>query len=243
MPTLADKVEPISLAPIVYRLWAAERVAEYSDKLGAAFALMQGGGTGTLDCQGLLLELQEGDDFRSRQYGGSLDFAKCFDSTDATLAARLLEKWGLPKRTGGLVLAMWLAHRRWVSFGGAVCPSPIQNCQVLPQGDPWAPWGLAAVLRAPHMAADEKVPGVKAILLADDRTGRAHTLADLRDGVRFWDRFGNVTDLASNAKKRQVYGGSRPKRKRTWKKLGGPRRRQMRRASVGRGSSVPGGAN
>eukprot|EP00969_Alexandrium_andersonii_P372652 15482213-Alexandrium_andersonii.AAC.1 len=58
----------------------------------------------------------------------------------------MLEHWGLPRGILQLLADMWRRQVRWVTFGGAVHPTPLIGARALPQGDPFAPLALAAVL-------------------------------------------------------------------------------------------------
>eukprot|EP00969_Alexandrium_andersonii_P134115 5932260-Alexandrium_andersonii.AAC.1 len=45
----------------------------------------------------------------------------------------------------------WCEQVRWASLGGEVSQQAIRGTKGLPQGDPWGPVGLLAVMAGPSM--------------------------------------------------------------------------------------------
>lgn len=80
--TYVDRLRPISVGPLVYRWWACMRAQQGAQNIGEAFVAGQGGGHGTHDATGLVLELQLGEGFVNRPFWASLDFAKAFDAIE-----------------------------------------------------------------------------------------------------------------------------------------------------------------
>lgn len=196
--TDADRLRPISVGPLVYRIWACIRVQQGAQGIGEAFVAGQGGGRGTQDAMGLVLELQLGEGFVDRPFWASLDFAKAFDSIEVSVALEVL----------GLLGAQWRAQKRWIKYGGAVAQQPLQQVRALPPGCPWSPVAMSAIMAA--AAASQRAAFSMVAQILDDRTLRARTAAELRQGLRAWKRFEKVTGMQEKVGKRQVWGSGGP---------------------------------
>eukprot|EP00969_Alexandrium_andersonii_P154643 6836711-Alexandrium_andersonii.AAC.1 len=89
------------------------------------------------------------------RFGWSIDTRKAYDNTHPELVLAVLEHWGMDR---GLLRA--LSHQRcsqvrWISMAGGIHPEPVEGCRALPQGDPWRPIGLLAVLAAPASRVEQ----------------------------------------------------------------------------------------
>lgn len=129
-PRLGD-IRPISIGPVVYRLWSSLRLHHVSSILKQVFGRHQ-----LLNVYDALLTLHLEYDEDSYPYAMCLDFTKCFDSMDSLICVSLLFV------LCDLVAAQWSCHRQWLSFGNVVSAAPSCSPLSLPQGDPWSPCAL-----------------------------------------------------------------------------------------------------
>ena len=79
----------------------------------------------------------------------------------------------MPEASVSLIEHQWQHHSRWLSFGGAVCRTPLSGCKgipQIPQGDPSAPVALALLLSLPAVQVRFQVPEADTLPLVDDRS-------------------------------------------------------------------------
>ena len=141
-----DETRPISVAPIIYRIWAKIRMRELAPWCSQFLHPCQAGGLHGQDAETLTLCMDllcPADDF---PFCCSLDYSKAFDSVDFSICVALFRKIGLNIQICNLLQHQWTNHKRWITFGGAVAPHPLDGCLGLPQGDPWSPFALALTL-------------------------------------------------------------------------------------------------
>lgn len=122
IPSLGD-VRPISVGPVVYRIWSSIRLQHLRSFLSQSLLKDQAGFLGP-DVQSVLLTLDLDYVAEQYPYAVALDFAKAFDSTDAQLCIRLLQPIGVPKRVTTLLQSQWTGHKKWITFGGAISKTP-----------------------------------------------------------------------------------------------------------------------
>ena len=92
-----------------------------------------------------------------------------------------------------------------MTFSGVVCPEAIYGCAGLPQGDPWSPVALAAVLACPLQAANASTDMVKNLLYLDDRTLLAADEPSLRTALAVWTEFEGVSRMRTHEGKTQFF--------------------------------------
>ena len=119
-------------------------------------------------------------DFPSLEFG--CRFKKAFDSTDAFSALEILQLWGIPATITQLLENQWLGPLRYSS---------------LPQGNPWSPISLAAILVAPlrKMEQEHLLVGHMLCLGRSDDLG---SIAEVRAAQSSWDQFFNITGLETH---------------------------------------------
>ena len=200
-----DQVRPIAISGAVYRAWARLRLRNLADHLSRALQPWQAGGINGVDPEVLLLAAETDFDPTSRPYAAALDYKKAFDSCDFPLALEALRGLQIPPQILSLLQNQWERQIRWVTFAGVACPYPIRHSAGLPQGDPWSPVALAAVLACPKQVAEEKAPGCQNLLYLDDRTLLADTEASLQTSLQTWDEFEQVSRMRTHAAKTQFF--------------------------------------
>ena len=171
---------PISIGPVVYRVWSAVRLRHLTPRLKGLFDRHQ-----ILDVYDCLISLHQEYPENDYPFGLCLDFSKCFDSCDAALCVQLFRRLGLPSPVCTLLAAQWANHSRWVCFGDAVSSRPICAPLGLPQGDPWSPCTLMLCLLLPLRCQLRTVPDTRALLFLDDRI-ISPSLPSLQRAVGVW---------------------------------------------------------
>ena len=130
-------MRPISVASILYRLWARCRIKQCNEVVEKHLAPLQA--TTQLDPEVIHLVLRGECPASSFQYGLALDYKKAFDSVNTELGLHLLKRVGLPQNVLGLLSSQWRNQTRWLSFAGAIHAEPLTKVPSLPQGDPFFP--------------------------------------------------------------------------------------------------------
>lgn len=204
IPGLGD-LRPISIGPIIYRVWSSVRLRHLSVGLQRLFDRHQ-----VLDVYECLISLHQEYSEHDYPYGVCLDFIKCFDSCDADLCVHIFRQLGVPSSVCTLLGAQWSAHTRWVCFGDAVSPRPIVRPLGLPQGDPWSPCALMLCLLLPLRRQLRVVPDSRAFLFLDDRTLVASSLSSLQQALGVWEDFCRLTRNRNNDAKTQVWARTVP---------------------------------
>ena len=200
----ADQMRPLSVASIIYRLWARCRIKQCNEVVERHLAPLQA--TTQLDPEIIHLVLRGECPASSYQYGLALDYKKAFDSVNIELGLHLLERVGLPQNVLGLLSSQWRNQTRWLSFAGAIHAEPLVKVPSLPQGDPFSPLTLALILSCPAKRCARLFPMVKCALYLDDRTLTSRNVESLVDAAADWDRLSQVTRLCTNHLKSQLWG-------------------------------------
>ena len=134
-----------------------------------------------------------------------LDYTKAFDSTNASLAAALFARIGVPPQVLGLLKVQWLGQKRWASFAGSVSPECLGEVPSLPQGDPWSPLALSLVLAAPTKRVQRLYPQVPAWFTLMIAGYFAPDVQTLHDVYNEWEILSTVTRLRTNPSKTQCW--------------------------------------
>ncbi|CAL1167402.1 unnamed protein product [Cladocopium goreaui] len=200
----ADQMRPISVASILYRLWARCRIKQCNEVVEKHLAPLQA--TTQLDPEVIHLVLRGECPASSFQYGLALDYKKAFDSVNTELGLHLLKRVGLPQNVLGLLSSQWRNQTRWLSFAGAIHAEPLTKVPSLPQGDPFSPLTLALILSCPAKRCIRLFPMVKCALYLDDRTLTSGNVEKLVEAAADWDRLSQVTRLSTNHQKSQLWG-------------------------------------
>lgn len=203
IPSLRD-VRPISVGPVVYRIWSSIRLQHLRNFLSQSLLKGQAGFLGP-DVQSVLLTLDLDYVAEQYPYAVALDFAKAFDSTDAQLCIRLLQHIGVPKRVTTLLQSQWTGHKKWITFRGAISKTPMQNTLGLSQGDAWSPICMSLVMAVAGKYTSRIEPSSKSILYIDDRTIIAPSREALLRTCHAWEQLYEVTRLKNNDGKQQFF--------------------------------------
>ena len=200
-----DETRPIAISSAIYRAWGRLRLRQLADHLAQALQPWQAGGAKGVDPEVLLLAAEVDFPGETHSYAAALDYRKAFDSCDFPLALIGLRAMSVPETILTLLEDQWRRQVRWVTFAGVTCPEPIEFSAGLPQGDPWSPLGLAAVLAAPKQHAASKAPGTECLLYLDDRTLLSTSQESLRVALDTWDELSQVSRMRTHEAKTQVF--------------------------------------
>ncbi|CAE7276521.1 unnamed protein product [Symbiodinium sp. CCMP2592] len=200
-----DETRPIAISSAIYRAWGRLRLLQLSNHLARALQPWQAGGSKGVDPEVLLLATEVDFPGETYSHGVALDDRKAFDSLDYPLAIIGLRAMGVPSTVLDLLENQWKRQVRWVTFAGVVCPEPLELCAGLPQGDPWSPLGLAAVLAAPKQDAARQAPGTECLLYLDDRTLLSTSRDSLRIALDTWGELEQVSRMRTNESKTQFF--------------------------------------
>ena len=206
--TSTMKVRPIAIGPALYRLWSSVRAHQLGQALQSKFSSRHAGGTGGVNPQVLLLDMQVKQQCEGHDTGVSLDFEKAFDKSSWPVSIWILEQWGAPVSVLNALRAQWRSHYKFLSFDGAVHPCPVRNATGIPQGDPFSPLALACFLAAPFAKLCDQVPGSH-YLYADDRTSLVHR-QHVQGVLDSWLELESVSRMRGNAAKTQVWSLNDP---------------------------------
>ena len=165
----------------------------------------QAGGVKSLDTEIFMVAAEVDFGPERFPYGAALDYRKAFDSLDWPLAIVALRGLKVPDSILNLLRHQWANQVRWVTFSGVVCPEAIYGCAGLPQGDPWSPVALAAVLACPLQAANASTDKVKNLLYLDYRTLLAADEPSLRTALAVWAEFEGVSRMRTHEGKTQLF--------------------------------------
>ena len=127
---LGNQLRPISIGPVIYRVWSAVRLQHVRGFLSQFLLPNQAGFQGP-GVQDLLLSFEL--EYTAQQFpmAAALDFSKAFDSTDHVICTNLLSTLGTPPQIVRLLEAQWGNHVKWITAGGAVvAPTTAEDSRV-----------------------------------------------------------------------------------------------------------------
>lgn len=199
---LGNQLRPISIGPVIYRVWSAVRLQHVRGFLSQFLLPNQAGFQGP-GVQDLLLSFEL--EYTAPQFpmAAALDFSKAFDSTDHVICTNLLSTLGTPPQIVRLLEAQWGNHVKWITAGGAVSHRQLRKTQGLPQGDSWSPVCMSLVLSIAAHHVARCVPRCQQLLYIDDRTVLAPDRNSLMTALEAWESLYEVTRLRNNQDKQQ----------------------------------------
>eukprot|EP00665_Eupelagonemidae_sp_cell47_P009218 gene9219-8160_t len=195
-------LRPISVASVVYRLWAATRCREVMRWQETWIATGQKGFRLGSTCADvffpLALRIEKALLDGTPLVGFSADWAKCFDRYPHDVMLSLLGETGLDARVLGPLRTMYRNLRRRFRLSGAV-GKPFKSTQGLLQGCPLSVCGLTCIMAVLSKAVEGRAPGAKFDSFADDggacATGRtlAEAAATTQKAIDVTSRFAELT--------------------------------------------------
>ena len=133
-----ENIRPITILSCFWRVWAGAYVkSPFVQKWLASLPEEIVAGKGA-DAQLAASELS--GEMRNYKFGASMDYAKAYDCMSAPATCALLEKGSWCPNFCKVILGVWGAQRRWVSWaghtGGLLCSRTVVSLKV-------ALWGLS----------------------------------------------------------------------------------------------------
>eukprot|EP00660_Eupelagonema_oceanica_P006904 gene6905-biopygen7513 len=158
------ELRPISVASVVYRLWAATRCRDVMRWQEAWLAPGQRGFRLGSTCADvylpIALRIEKSLLDGTPLVGFSADWAKCFDRYPHDIMLTLLGETGLDPRILGPMRTMYARLQRRFRISGAV-GEPFHATQGLLQGCPLSVCGLNCIMAVLSKAVEHRAPGAK----------------------------------------------------------------------------------
>ena len=190
-----EAMRPVTIFSCFYRCWASARLRstscqEWTEEWWPSSCHGAKRGASVWDAAAVITEQME-----AGAYGTSWDYSLCFDYVDPWVAEEALRLLGMPDGLRIILATQWTTQRRWLQLDGATLPEPEQVDGSLPQGDPWSPLALTAVLAGPLFEAQAAAPRAEFTLFVDDRTWTAPTAPELFRAAEVWREWTLVLGL------------------------------------------------
>ena len=209
----AKDIRPISLASLLYRLWAKIRWADLQPwHLAWLPHELKGGAK---DCESidayyqLMMEVENSMYSNHPLYGILFDYSKCFDFVPWSLEQGLLHALGLPARVSMPLFAFSRKIIRRFKFGNSVGPG-IPNANSIQQGDPLAILRInvliAAWTRVVNNSSSTSLCRTSAFI--DDKNMRSASLSNLQAGVNLTADFDRAIAAEVNPQKTVLFANS-----------------------------------
>ena len=200
---------PLTVMPVVYRVWAAARCRECMTwqeswidqtqhgcrpKHGTTDALLQ-----------VASELEAAMLNGEELHGAALDFSKCFDNIPIAIAIAVMNKLGLSSRILDPMIGMYAALTRRFKVRGFV-GEEFTTTNGIMQGCPLSVLLLNAMVRVLTAATPDVAPSLRSQSYVDDITWVTHTRDELRLAFTRLEPFLRLTQEVLNEKKTYVFG-------------------------------------
>ena len=209
----AEDFRPICVASAWYRLWATSRVrSEASRRWQDTWwdPDMVGAKKGFESHQAAASAIVAAN---MDMFVTSWDYSLAFDMADPAIAGHVLSALGLPSNIGNMLMGTWGEQRRWLQLAGCALKEPERVSSSLPQGDPWSPMALCAMLLAPLRQIKHNCEDIHVQLYIDDRTWESPNIITMLRAADYWTQWSQVLGLKENEKKKQWLHRS-PRRRR-----------------------------
>ncbi|CAE8583822.1 unnamed protein product [Polarella glacialis] len=203
-----DDLRPISIAPLLYRIWASVRAADLNTwQLSWIPDCLHGGVSGR---QGSDLYLRVAVELEHALSSGAeyaltlLDYSKFFDNFAWEIEYPLLAAMGCPAEIWKPKQSMAAHAQRWVRVGSSLAP-PFGSTNSTFQGCPLSLLSVNALVAIWVRAIEHESCGsVRTGAFVDDRSLRASTLSDLQAALRTTDEFDRLSDSCANSAKTKL---------------------------------------
>ena len=140
-------------------------------------------------------------------YGGTLDYAKAYDSMHPKGTTLLMKKAGWPEGISELIGKLWSNQIRWVSWGGHYHHNPMYASPCTPQGCPFGPVALALWMSAGTAYVRHQVgQDFFCRTYMDDRSFLSSSPQGLLDCVSSWAEWISLVGLRESPGKTQLVG-------------------------------------
>ena len=199
-------LRPITVTPIVYRIWAASRMRHslsWQDKWmerGQHGARSKHSTTDALTK--ISLEFERAMLHNTPMFGVAVDLAKAFDNIPVEITFRLFEKLGIDSGLCTALRGMYTQLQRRFKIGAFVGES-FRSTNGILQGCPLSVMLLNALMMVLHRVIQ---PHVMAESFVDDLTMLHQDVPELQTALDLLDEFMRATDQEVNASKTKGFG-------------------------------------
>ena len=206
----AKDVRPISLASLIYRLWAKIRWADLQPwHLAWLPPELKGGAKHreAIDAYyELMLEVENSAHSKHPLYGILYDYTKCFDYVPWSIENGLLCALGMPDRISMPLFAFSRKIVRRFKFGNSMGPA-IPNTNSIMQGDPLAILRINALIAAwTRVINTTGLCRISAFI--DDKNMRSASLSGLQAGIDLTADFDRAIAAEVNSNKTVLFANS-----------------------------------
>jgi len=202
------KLRPISVMPVVYRLWAATRVKGVLRWQETWLAEELHGfrpAHGAEDVWWVLAVKLEQALLSGQELSGmSLDYSKCFDRVPIEIVLEVAERCGMDAGIMRAMRAMYKQLRRRFVLNGAV-GKPFQSTNGILQGCPLSIVFLNLLVHTWATAVKEEAPEADPSGYADDTGAVVESAADLQPVANTTDEFAKLTGQKLNVEKSKCW--------------------------------------
>ena len=203
-------IRPISLASVLYRIWARLRWQEIRDWHELWLPPELKGGARHREAIDayfqVMLEVENNNASNHPLVGIPYDYEKCNDHVAWPIEQGLLENLGLPHCVLKPMYAFSAQIRRRFKIGNSLGPC-FSNTNSIMQGCPLAILRInsliAAWARVIRNSSDTATCSVSAFI--DDKNMRASSIAELKTGIRLTELFDIAVDAVVNLRKTVLY--------------------------------------
>ena len=209
----AMDIRPISLASILYRIWAKIRWQDLQPWYHAWIPSQLKGGIKNREAidgyYELMLQVESCLHGKHSLFGILYDYTKCFDNVPWTIEEGLLHSLGLPDCILRPMFAFSKHIQRRFKFSNSLGPI-ISNSNSIMQGCPLAVLRINALIaswiRVVQSHPDTKLCSTAAFI--DDKHLRAHNIEQLQAGINLTAAFDKAIDAAVNTSKTALFANS-----------------------------------
>ena len=206
-------VRPISLASLIYRIWARVRWKHFSEWYQSWLPEQLKGGVARREATDasfeLMMEVERCHHSKLPLFGVLYDYRKCFDMVPWSIESGLLRTLGLPQRILTPMFAFAKGMQRRFKFGNSVGPL-VGNTNSIMQGCPLAILRInciiAAWVRVIANSPDTQLCRTSAYI--DDKSMRSHHLNDLQKAIDLTDQFDQAIHAQVNVNKTATFANS-----------------------------------
>ena len=203
-------VRPISLTPILYRVWARTRFLQLQAWRMQWLPVQLKGGVPGKESIDAYLEVALDAEFcvssNRPLFGIFYDYCKCFDNVAWPIERGLLRDLGMPQNVLGHMYA-WAANvQRRFKLGSSLGPK-FANTNSISQGCPLAILRINALISAwvYSIQSRESLSSCSLGGYVDDRNMRSTDVQELQEAVHLTEKFDHCVDGVVNFKKCATY--------------------------------------
>ena len=203
-------IRPISLAPIIYRIWAKIRFKQLQTWHVLWLPDVLRGGAPNREAADvyyhLALDIEHAQSSNHPLFGIFWDYKKCFDQVAWTIEYGLLHRMGMPPRVLEAMFSYTRAIQRRFKLGTSIGPL-FPNTNGIMQGCPLAILRINCIMMAWARTIQHNAHTSLCTIgvYMDDKNARASSLQQLQDVVKLTEPFDDHVDAVVNLRRTVAY--------------------------------------